>query len=159
MRVSAESPPSPFDGAWFGLTLAVYSVIAGDRSPAQSLWIVALSSVAYLAAWWTACLTIFVFLAIEMSSLTLCAFAGGAVGGLIMSAATTFRLYAPNPGARGIRQACALAGGVLGVAGVMQAAVPDSRPLQMSAPVLCVVWQTGMGLVLGLTAPGDTGIR
>jgi hypothetical protein len=54
MRVSAESPPSPFDGAWLGITRAVHLVIAGDRSPAQSLWIVALSSVAYLVLGLTA---------------------------------------------------------------------------------------------------------
>jgi hypothetical protein len=48
---------------------------------------------------------------------------------------------------------------LLGVAGFMLAVVPDARSLELSAPVLCTVWQTGMGLVLGLTAPADRDLR
>jgi hypothetical protein len=148
--------PSLFGGVSLGVTLAVYFALIGERTLVRAVGVIALSWVAYLLAWSIAFVSALVLVAFGVASLQVPVFIGGAAGGLILSASTTFRLYAPNPAAGPTRIACAIAGGALGVIGVWLAVAPESNPLQISTPVLCGVWQTGIGFVLGLTSPADT---
>jgi hypothetical protein len=141
-------------GLWFGLALAGYfAAIKRDQSIAKAVSL----AVGSAAAYWLAFVTTF---DLEVSygephvhAVPL--FVGGFVGAFVMST-TTFLLYGDSRD-RMFQKVltCSTGGGVLGVAGwqlgnAMQSGIGSEA---FSTSVLFVVWQTGLGLLMGLVWP------
>ncbi len=140
----------------FGLALAVYfRLVNRDRSILKGATLIAISWVAF----WTA----FIIAGGEShrgesharSADVTAFFAGGVVGGLMMSTAA-FSLYAnAQPTLRRI-VVCAIGGGLLAVAG-QQLGIAGERLGYLSGanggsnptPALFIVWQAGMGFLIG----------
>jgi hypothetical protein len=79
-------------------------------------------------------------------------FAGGVVGGLVMSTAT-FALYAnAQPTLRRLL-ACTICGGLLAVAGQQLGYRFQPHAGSNPTPALFIVWQTGMGFLIGCLWP------
>lgn len=144
-----KSPLSDvLSGFWFGAAIAVYFLVAGNRS----LWRpVALSIISlftwHLAFWVGGAVGAATFRDGHVSELA-GVFAGGTIGALVMST-VTFLFYGTEP--QGIRSEiliCAVAGGVLGVVGFL----PRGK-LTMSA--MFIIWQTGLAFLMGLLWPGE----
>jgi hypothetical protein len=156
-----------FIGMWFGVALAAYFLVVNrDRSIGKALGtaigLVAVSAAAYLLAYMTALFSeAFVFRDTVTSAVgphSGSLFVGGAVGTFIMST-TTFFMYGERCASRRHKiYACTLGGGVLGAAGIAlgTAMQPGSPPEPLAMAVLFIVWQTGMGFLMGLVWPvGD----
>jgi hypothetical protein len=162
----SENPLHAVNGIWFGAAMATYFALVSVEPLAvlagRSLGLVLLSSV----GWWLASLTGFI-LEVPFLDVTLgggysyhppnvvALFVGGAVGGLMMSAAT-FVLYINRR--RRTKSALligAIAGGILAIVGM---ALSDERWHSGSSPfkTLYYVWQPGMALVIAVIWPVDS---
>lgn len=135
-------------GVWFGAALAVYFLIAGSRS----LWRPVALSIISLFTWQLAFRVVgFAFAVLTAAdnrtpSQVVAVFGGGAFGALAMST-TTFGLYAEPEGLMRKQMVCAMAGGLLGVAGFV------TGDKKLSA--MFILWQTGLALLMGLIWPGQ----
>lgn len=79
-------------------------------------------------------------------------FAGGFVGGLVLSTAT-FAFYAHvQPTLRRLL-VCTIGGGLLGVAGQQLGYLSEPHAGTNPTPALFIVWQTGMGFLIGCLWP------
>jgi hypothetical protein len=79
-------------------------------------------------------------------------FAGGVVGSLVMSTAT-FSLYANAQPALWRLLVCTIGGGLLGVAGQQLGYLSKPYAGSNPTPALFIVWQTGMGFLIGCFWP------
>jgi hypothetical protein len=79
-------------------------------------------------------------------------FAGGVVGGLVMSTAT-FSLYANAQPTLWRLLVCTIGGGLLGVAGQQLEYLSGPHAGSIPTPALFIVWQTGMGFLIGCFWP------
>jgi hypothetical protein len=75
-------------------------------------------------------------------------FAGGVVGGLVLSTAT-FSLYANAQPTLWRLLVCTIGGGLLGVAGRQLGYLSEPHAGSNPTPALYIVWQTGMGFLIG----------
>ena len=138
-------------GLWpsaFGLALAGYFwLVNRDRSILKGASLTAIS----WATFWLA----FIVAGGEVTSLhrtgsgdTVAFFAGGVVGSLVMSTAT-FSLYANAQPTLWRLLVCTIGGGLLGVAGQQLGYLSEPHAGSNPTPVLYIVWQTGMGFLIG----------
>ena len=132
----------------FGLALAGYFwLVNRDRSILKGASLTAIS----WAAFWLA----FIVAGGEATSLNrtrsadaLAFFAGGVVGSLAMSSAT-FSLYANAQPTLWRLLVCTIGGGLLGVAGQGLGYLSEPHAGSNPTPALFIVWQTGMGFLIG----------
>ena len=150
-------------GVWFGLLLAAYFfVFQRDRSIGKALSITAVSTAALWIAFWS---TLFAYGRFRAPSSgehappvpVVAWFVGGVIGAFIVS--TTTFLYGTS------REAVwkkilflTISGGLLGIAGHEAGTIPmlgALAPQSDTTPsILFVIWQTGVGFVMGLVWPG-----
>jgi hypothetical protein len=139
----------------FGLALAGYFwLVNRDRSILKAASLTAIS----WAAFWLA----FIIAGGEVtghlggnptSSADIVAFfAGGVVGGLVVSTAT-FSLYANAQPRLWRLLVCTIGGGLLGVAGQQLGYLSEPHAGSNPTPALFIVWQTGMGFLIGCFWP------
>ena len=79
-------------------------------------------------------------------------FIGGVVGGLVMSTAT-FSLYANAQPTLSRFLICTIGGGLLGVVGQQLGHLFEPQAGSNPTPVLFIVWQMGMGFLIGSVWP------
>jgi hypothetical protein len=139
----------------FGLALAGYFwLVNRDRSILKAASLTAIS----WAAFWLA----FIIAGGEVTSHlggnrtssadAAAVFAGGVVGGLVMSTAT-FALYANAQPTLWRLLVCTISGGLLGVAGQQLGYLAGPHAGSNPTPALFIVWQTGMGFLIGCFWP------
>ena len=169
-NVLGEDIPGTPNAFWFGVLVAGYFVIRGRRSIVAALalpvlfgvaeWIatviaIVVEGVVYLppGAGWGAPISDPYLPAHGMTM-----FVAGAAG-RAMAAATVFLFHAAADRKRTLPSIliCSFAGGVLGALGFRLGWFTQSgTPTQAWAfAVLYLVWQTGMGLVMGLAWPAE----
>jgi len=78
--------------------------------------------------------------------------AGGMVGSLVMSTAT-FSFYANAQPTLWRLLVCTIGGGLLGVAGQQMGYLSEPHAGPNPTPALFIVWQTGMGFLIGCFWP------
>ena len=137
--------------AAFGLALAGYFwLVNRDRSILKGAGLTAIS----WATFWLACIIaggeMMGHLDSSRTSATdaIAFFAGGVVGSLVMSTAT-FALYAHAQPTLWRLLVCAIGGGLLGVAGQQLGSLYGPQAASNPTPALFIVWQTGMGFLMG----------
>jgi hypothetical protein len=141
--------------AAFGLALAgCFWLVNQDRSILKGASLTAIS----LAAFWLA----FVIAGGEATSHldgnrtgstdAVAFFIGGGVGGLVMSTAT-FSLYANAQPTLSSLLICTIGGGLLGVAGQQLGYLFEPQAGSNPTPGLFIVWQMGMGFLIGCVWP------
>jgi hypothetical protein len=150
------------------LTLAAYFVVLDrNRSIDKAIGITMISAAAFWLATWSTILSWALYLRVsgarpdgQLPSVVL--FIGGGVGAFVMST-TTFFLYCPTRESTWRKIfVCTVGGGILGVVGYQLGNVPPfgTLPLnQLQQPpplILYVLWQTGLGLLMGLVWPGTS---
>ena len=136
----------------FGLALAGYFwLVNRDQSILKGASLTAIS----WATFWLA----FIIAGGEAMSLnrtssadTVAFFAGGVVGSLVMSTAT-FSLYANAQPTLWRLLVCTIGGGLLGVAGQQLGYLSEPHAGSNPTPALFIVWQTGMGFLIGCFWP------
>jgi hypothetical protein len=136
----------------FGLALAGYFwLVNRDRSILKGASLTAIS----WATFWLA----FIVAGGEVTSLNrtssadaVAFFAGGVVGSLVMSTAT-FSLYANAQPTLWRLLVCTIGGGLLGVAGQQLGYLSGPHAGSNPTPALFIVWQTGMGFLIGCFWP------
>ena len=149
-----------FTGAWLGLTIALYLALArGHRSIAHGAALVALSAGAFFVATMAAEATQFVLMVMGAGRThepyVVSMFVGGSIGAWIVSSGT-YGLYADSWSDVGRPSVeCALAGGLLGVAGhaLSGPLSADQAVAGHVAGPMFVLWQTGVALAMGLRWP------
>jgi hypothetical protein len=160
-------PTDLFAGIWFGLALALYfTVRERHRSIGKAVFSVAkaVSLTAVSAAAWFLAFQATVWTAASLSGTNrgpvdlLALFVGGAVGAFIV-ASVTLLLYNRDRAllARTVRD-CSLVGGVLGALGYAVGGGPADHPGgpgRFTMAVVYLVWQTAMGLAMGLVWPDE----
>jgi hypothetical protein len=131
----------------FGLALAGYFwLVNRDRSILKGASLTAISWATFWLAFIIAAGESHLGLSRTGSADAMAFLAGGVVGGLVMSTAT-FSLYAnAQPTPRRLL-VCTIGGGLLGVAGQQLGYL--SEPYAGSNPTPAIVWQTGMGFLIG----------
>jgi hypothetical protein len=146
-------------GLWpsaFGLALAGYFwLVNRDRSILKGASLTAISWATFWLAFIIAAGESHLGLSRTSSSDAMASFAGGVVGGLVMSTAT-FSLYANAQPTLWRLLVCTIGGGLLGVAG-QQLGVAGQQLGYLSGPhagsnptpALYIVWQAGMGFLMG----------
>ena len=139
--------------AAFGLALTgCFWLVNHDRSILKGASLTAMS----LAAFWLA----FVIAGGEATSHldrtgstgAVAFFIGGVVGGLVMSTAT-FSLYANAQPTLSRLLICTIGGGLLGVAGQQLGHLFEPQAGSNPTRVLFIVWQMGMGFLIGCVWP------
>ena len=137
----------------FGLALAGYfCLVTRDRSILKGASLTAIS----WAAFWLAVIIAggesHLGLSRTSSADAAAFFAGGVVGSLVMSTAT-FSLYANAQPTLWRLLVCTIGGGLLGVAGQQLGDVFNPHAGSNPTPALFIVWQTGMGFLIGCLWP------
>ena len=133
----------------FGLALAGYFwLVNRDRSILKGASLTAISWATFWLAFIIAAGESHLGLSRTSSADAMAFFAGGVVGGLVMSTAT-FSLYAnAQPTLRRLL-VCTIGGGLLGVAGQQLGYLSEPHAGSNPTPALFIVWQTGMGFLIG----------
>jgi hypothetical protein len=139
----------------FGLALAGYFwLVNRDRSILKGTSLTAIS----LATFWLAFIVAGGEVASHLglsrtnSADAVAFFAGGVVGSLVMSTAT-FSLYANAQPTLWRLLVCTIGGGLLGIAGQQLGYLSKPDAGSNPTPALFIVWQTGMGFLIGCFWP------
>lgn len=134
----------------FGLALAGYFwLVNRDRSILKGASLTAISWATFWLAFIVAGGEMMSHLGRHTSSADAVAFfAGGVVGSLVMSTAT-FSLYANAQPTLWRLLVCTIGGGLLGVAGQQLGYLSEPHAGSNPTPALFIVWQTGMGFLIG----------
>ncbi len=129
----------------FGLALAGYFwLVNRDRSILKGASLTAIS----WAAFWLA----FVVAGGEIDLGLVAFFAGGGIGSLLIST-VTLALYAHAQPTLWRLLVCSIGGGLLGVAGLALGYLFEPHGVANPTPALFIVWQTGMGFLIGCLWP------
>ena len=139
----------------FGLALAGYFWLANrDRSILKSASLTAISWATYWLAFIVAGGEVTSHLGLNRTSSSdaVAFFAGGVVGSLVMSTAA-FSLYANAQPTLWRLLVCTIGGGLLGVAGQQLGYRSEPHAGSNPTPALFIVWQTGMGFLIGCFWP------
>jgi hypothetical protein len=135
----------------FGLALAGYFwLVNRDRSILKGASLTAISGAAFWIAFIVAGGEAMSHLGLSRTSSAdaMAFFAGGVVGSLVMSTAT-FSLYANAQPTLWRLLVCTIGGGLLGVAGQQLGYLSGPHAGSNPTPALLIVWQAGMGFLIG----------
>jgi hypothetical protein len=137
----------------FGRALAGYFwLVNRDRSILKGASLTAISWATFWLAFIIAAGESHLGLSRTSSADAMSFFAGGVVGGLVMSTAT-FSLYANAQPTLWRLLVCTIGGGMLGVAGQQLGYLSGPHAGSNPTPALFIVWQTGMGFLIGCFWP------
>lgn len=139
----------------FGLALAGYFwLVNRDRSILTGTSLTAISWATFWLAFIVAGGEVTSHLGLSRTSSgdAVAFFAGGVAGSLVMSTAT-FSLYAHAQPTLWRLLVCTIGGGLLGVAGQQLGYLFEPRAGSNPTPALFIVWQTGMGFLIGCFWP------
>jgi hypothetical protein len=137
----------------FGLALAGYFwLVNRDRSILKGASLTAISWATFWLAFIIAAGESHLGLSRTSSVDAMAFFAGGVVGGLVMSTAT-FSFYANAQPTLWRLLVCTIGGGLLGVAGQQLGSLSGPHAGSNPTPALFIVWQTGMGFLIGRCWP------
>jgi hypothetical protein len=137
----------------FGLALAGYFwLVNRDRSILKGASLTAISWATFWLAFIIAAGESHLGLSRTSSADAMAFFAGGVAGGLVMSTAT-FSLYANAQPTLWRLLVCTIGGGLLGVAGQQLGYLSGPHAGSNPTPALFIVWQTGMGFLIGCFWP------
>ena len=161
----SQSAVSQFglEGAWFGVALGAYFWMAARGRPRISgLAFIPLSAAAFFLAFMTAFGVTLVggyARATPVKVPAVALLAAGTLGAAVVSGAAFLLFIDTRRRVAPALAICTLAGGALGVAGhrlgeTLQSGSPQEA---FTFGVLCLVWQTGVALVMGLVWPEQTG--